>query len=164
MTTRVEATHPADWTLPTPAHLGLVARVRPFLRALFRFGVGLLFMQHGLQKIFGLLGGAGPDGGTVPLMSLMGLAGVLELVGGLLIAIGFLTRPVAFLLAGEMMYAFLMVHAPQGGWPVQNHGELPLLYALAFGYLLGDGAGPMSVDAAIERSRRHAHEPLPDRA
>jgi putative oxidoreductase len=138
--------------------MSVVQSVRPFLRALLRVGAGLLFMEHGFQKLFGMFGGAGPGGGTVPLMSQMGLAGVLELVGGVLLVIGLFTRPVAFLLAGEMLVAYFQAHAPHGGLPVQNHGELALLYLIVFAYLFGDGAGPMSADAAIEHSRHgHAH-------
>lgn len=157
MSTRVESPRAANWqwALPTPAHLGIVAAIRPFLRTMLRMGAGLLFMQHGLQKLFGLLGGM-PGGGTAPLNSLMGVAGVLELVGGGLIVLGLFTRPVAFLLVFEMLSAYAMAHLPQGGWPIQNGGELALLYALIFAFLFGDGAGPVSADAAIERSRRRA--------
>ncbi|HEY3067432.1 MAG TPA: DoxX family protein [Methylomirabilota bacterium] len=117
--------------------------------AIFRIAVALLFLQHGLQKTFGLLGGVrGQPGATAPLASLMG-AGMLELVGGFLLLVGFLTRPVAFVLAGEMVIAFFLAHFPRGGWPLQNGGELPLLYAAVFLFLAGNGAGPASVDAAL---------------
>ena len=109
--------------------------------ALLRIGAGLLFLQHGLQKIFGLLGGP-----TVPLASLLGVAGILELVGGVLLIVGLWTRPVAFVLMGEMLVAFLIAHLPRGGWPVQNGGELPLLYAVVFVFLATAGAGPASID------------------
>jgi putative oxidoreductase len=123
-------------------------------------GAGLLFIQHGLQKLFGLLGGfGGTPGDTAPLVSLMGLAGVLELVGGVLLVAGLFVRPVALILAVEMVIAYFYSHVPQGGFPIQNGGELALLYALAFGFLAARGAGPVSVDArrlhtAHERSRR----------
>ena len=116
--------------------------------AILRVGVGLLFLQHGLQKVFGMFGGQ-----AVPLGSLMGLAGLLELGGGLLLIAGFLTRPVGAVLAIEMLAAYFMAHQPQGGMPVQNGGELPLLFALTFVFLAGHGAGPLSVDAAIARAR-----------
>jgi putative oxidoreductase len=112
-----------------------------------RVGAGLLFMQHGVQKVFGLLGGK-----AVPLGSLMGVAGVLELVGGALLVLGLLARPVAFLLAGEMAVAYLMAHLPRGGWPVQNGGEPALLFALTFLFLVGHGAGPLSLDALWSRA------------
>jgi putative oxidoreductase len=83
----------------------------------------------------------------VTLVSQMGLAGVLETLGGLLLVLGLLTRPVAFVLAGEMLMAFLQVHLPRGGAPIQNGGELPLLFMLVFLFFVGHGAGPASIDA-----------------
>jgi putative oxidoreductase len=115
--------------------------------AILRIGTGLLFMQHGLQKIFGLLGGVPPSGYAVPLASELGLAGVLELGGGLLLIGGLATRPVAVLLLLEMIVAFSTVHMPLGGWPVQNGGEPALLYAIIFGFLALYGAGPASADS-----------------
>jgi putative oxidoreductase len=114
-----------------------------------RVGAGLLFMQHGAQKLFGVLGGFGGAGHTAPMMSRFGVAGVLELVGGALIAAGVLTRPVAAVLAVEMIIAFATAHFPRGGAPVENGGELALLYALIFVLLASVGAGPFSVDDAI---------------
>jgi putative oxidoreductase len=115
--------------------------------ALLRIGAGLLFMQHGLQKLFGLFGGLDGQGATVALASLMGIAGVMELVGGALLVAGLFVRPVAFLLAGEMIVAYFHSHFPQGGLPIQNGGEMALLYALVFAFLAARGAGPVSVDA-----------------
>jgi putative oxidoreductase len=139
------------------------ATAGPWLHALLRIGAGLLFMQHGAQKMFGLLGGFGAPGATAPLVSLMGLAGILEFFGGLLIVVGLLTRPVAVLLAGEMVVAFVMAHMPQGGFPVQNGGELPLLFALTFLFLFGAGAGPLSMDRAWagRRAGRQTSETAP---
>ncbi|MBW3552780.1 MAG: DoxX family protein [Gemmatimonadetes bacterium] len=130
-----------------------LTRAAPAMRAALRIGAGLLFMQHGAQKLLGWFGGFGPEGGTAPLISLMGLAGFLELVGGLMIVVGLLTRPVAVLLAIEMLAAFLIAHLPQGGVPMQNGGELPLLYALVWAYLAAAGPGPASVDQALDRRR-----------
>jgi putative oxidoreductase len=122
--------------------------------AILRMGAGLLFMQHGLQKLFGMMGGfGGTPGATADLMSLMGLAGVLEVFGGLLIVVGLLTRPVAIVLAIEMITAFFMAHAPQGGFPIENGGELALLYALVWLYFAAAGAGIASVDAGLRRRR-----------
>ena len=117
--------------------------------ALLRIGGGLLFLEHGLQKTFGLLGGFGAPGVAAPLASQFGAAGVLEVIGGTLLAIGLLTRPVAALLAIEMVTAYFIAHAGQGGWPLQNQGELALVYALIFAYFAGNGAGAFSVDEAI---------------
>jgi len=119
----------------------------PVTHATLRIGAGLLFMQHGVQKLFGFFGGVGPHGETVQLMSQFGLAGVLETFGGLLIVLGLLTRPVAMLLAVEMLVAYFQVHAPQGGMPIENHGELPLLFMLVWLFFAGNGAGPASLDA-----------------
>jgi putative oxidoreductase len=89
---------------------------------------------------------------TVELMSLFGLAGVLETFGGLLLLLGVFTRPVAFVLAGEMAVAYFMAHAPRGFWPILNRGELPVLFCFLFLYLAAIGAGPWSLDAARDRS------------
>lgn len=138
--------------LNTTAATGFVAAVAPWTHALLRVGAGLLYMQHGLQKLFGLFGGIGGSGGTVPLVSQMGLAGVLETFGGLLLVLGLLTRPVALLLACEMLVAFLQVHLPRGGAPIQNGGELPLLFMIVFLFLFGHGAGPASLDGRRHRA------------
>jgi putative oxidoreductase len=133
----------------TPA---TIASITPWTHALLRIGAGLLYMEHGLQKLFGMFGGmGGTPGATVPLISQMGLAGVLETFGGLLLVLGLLTRPVAFVLAGEMLVAFFQAHLPQGGAPIQNRGELPLLYMLVFLFLVGHGAGRASLDARSQR-------------
>jgi putative oxidoreductase len=136
--------------------ISLWSSLGPATHALLRIGAGLLFMQHGAQKLLGWLGGFGGEpGATAELFSLMGLAGVLELFGGLLIVLGLLTRPVALLVALEMVSAYFMAHQPRGGFPIQNGGELALLYALVFVFLLANGSGPVSLDRwwARQRSR-----------
>ena len=122
------------------------SRFAPATHAILRVGAGLLFMEHGLQKLFGMFGGMGGDGATAPLVSQMGLAGVLECFGGLLIVLGLFTRPVALVLALEMLAAFFTAHLPRGGFPVENGGELALLYALVFAFLAANGPGPYSLD------------------
>jgi putative oxidoreductase len=117
-------------------------------RTVFRVGFAILYMMHAMQKLFGLFGGR-----QVALGSLLSVAGVIELVGGALLLLGLWTRPVAGILLLEMLVAFVMVHAPRGGAPLQNGGELPLLYALAWLFFAGNGAGPVSVDAAMRRGR-----------
>ena len=131
---------------------GTLASLAPVTHAVLRIGAGLLFMQHGAQKLFGMFGGMGPNGGTVELMSQFGLAGVLEFFGGLLIVLGLLTRPVALVLALEMLVAYFQAHFPRGGAPIQNQGELPLLFMLVWLFFAGNGAGPASIDAARRRS------------
>ncbi len=102
-------------------------------------------MQHGARKLFGLLGADG----TVELFSLMGLAGVLEFFGGLLIVIGLFAGPVAAILALEMLVAYFMAHAPQGGFPIQNGGESALLFALIYAFFAAHGAGRWSIDKRL---------------
>lgn len=118
-----------------------------------RIAAGFLFWQHGAQKLMGWLGGfGGQPGQTADLVSLMGLAGALEFFGGILILLGLFTRPVAFLLSGQMAVAYFMSHAPRGFWPIQNGGELAALYAFVFLLLAVWGPGSFSLDAALGRS------------
>lgn len=128
---------------------------------LLRIFAGFCFAPHGAQKLFGWFGGMGPDGGTVQLFSLMGLAGVLEFFGGLAILIGILTRPIAFVLAGEMAVAYFMVHFRRGFWPIENGGELAVLYAFIFLYLAAVGAGKWSADAMLRKSEQGRIAGLP---
>jgi len=121
----------------------LLGRYSPYLYALLRIVAGFLFLQHGLQKLFGWLGAKG----AVELMSQMGLAGIIEVVGGALIAIGLFTSPVAFIASGEMAFAYFQAHAPRGMWPIMNGGELAALYCFIFLYFAAVGSGRWSVDA-----------------
>jgi putative oxidoreductase len=114
--------------------------------SMLRIVSGLLFMSHGIVKLFGFPAGAQP--GQVPLLGLMGFAGTLELFGGFLIMIGLLTRPVAFVLAGEMAVAYFMAHLPQSLFPVLNYGEPAILFCFIFLCLSATGAGSWSIDAA----------------
>ena len=122
-------------------------RIMQVTHVLLRLVAGLLFMHHGGQKLFGWFGGIGPTGASVPVMSQMGLAGVLEFGGGLAVMLGLLTRPVAFLLCGEMAVAYFTAHQPQGMWPIQNHGESAVLFAFIFLFLAGNGSGGFGLDA-----------------
>jgi putative oxidoreductase len=107
-----------------------LSNVHPWTYQLMRIGVGLLFAFHGAQKMLGLFGGT-----RMPLMSQMGLAGIIELVGGLLVAAGVAVTPVAFICAAEMVAAFVTAHLPRGIWPIQNGGELAALYFFTFLYI-----------------------------
>jgi putative oxidoreductase len=118
----------------------------PRLLAVLRIVTGLLFLEHGTAKLLGLPHVAMFDG--LQLLSLMGLAGVLELGGGLLIVLGLFTRPVAFILSGQMAVAYFMAHAPQGFLPLVNQGELAVLYCFVFLYLFIAGPGAFSIDSA----------------
>ena len=120
--------------------------------ALLRVFTGALFMQHGVQKLFGLLvDPARPWNGPPPMFSQFWFAGVLELFGGALIVLGLLTRPVAFLLSGEMAVAYFQAHFPRGFWPARNGGETVVLFCFVFLHLFAVGAGPFSVDALLGR-------------
>ncbi|MEO8837506.1 MAG: DoxX family protein [Herbaspirillum sp.] len=111
----------------------------PRLLGLLRVVAGLLFMQHGAMKLLGVMGG-----GQLP--PLMWLALVLELVGGALIVLGLFTRPVAFVLSGEMAFAYFMAHAPQGFLPIKNGGEGAVLYCFIFLFLAAAGSGVFALD------------------
>ncbi|HJR62783.1 MAG TPA: DoxX family protein [Gemmatimonadaceae bacterium] len=114
---------------------------------LLRIGAGLFFMMHGGQKLFGWFGGMGGQGGTAEVGSLMWVAGILEVVGGTLMILGLFARPVAFILAGEMVVAYFMSHLPRGLFPLENNGEPAALYALIWLYFAASGAGQLSLDA-----------------
>ena len=118
--------------------------------ALFRFFAGMLFIFHGTQKLFGFPG----DGSTATLMSLRGLAGVIEVVGGSMIAFGVLAAPAAFIASGTMAVAYFMRHAPQDFFPIVNRGELAVLYCFAFLHIAAVGSGRYSVDGLRKKTKR----------
>jgi putative oxidoreductase len=118
----------------------MLRRFEPYAYALLRIVAGLLFLFHGLQK-FGIMGG-----GMVPMFGKLGLAAIIETVGGALIMVGFFASPVALLASGEMAYAYFTAHQPKGTWPIQNGGELAALFAFLFLYISTRGAGMLSVD------------------
>ena len=118
----------------------------PQAYAVMRIVVGLLFFCHGLQKVFGLFGGV--NGAAAPLLSLLGIAGLIELVTGALIAVGFAAGTAAFIASGQMAVAYFAGHFPAGSWPIQNDGELAVLYCFVFLYMATRGSGIWSVDSA----------------
>ncbi len=124
-----------------------LAAWQPRVLSILRIVTAFLFMQHGAQKIFGF-----PAEQRYPfeLLSQSGVAGVLELFGGLLLLIGLFTRPVAFLLSGLMAFAYFLVHAPQDFWPLNNGGELAALFSFVFLYLWTAGGGAWSVDNLLK--------------
>lgn len=121
---------------------------------LLRVVAGLLIFQPGAMKMLGWFGGMPGGGGPPSLLSQIGVGGALELVGGLLIMLGLLTRPVAFVLSGEMAVAYWQFHFPQGAWPILNHGEPAVLLCFIFLYLAARGGGEWSLDTLLRR-RRH---------
>jgi putative oxidoreductase len=112
----------------------------------------LLFMAHGTAKLLGFpateMFATPPEVGT-----LIWIAGVLELVGGALLALGLFTRPVAFVLSGEMAFAYFLGHAPQAAFPVQNGGDAPILFCFVFLYIAAAGGGPWSLDSVLFKRR-----------
>ncbi|MET0397844.1 MAG: DoxX family protein [Longimicrobiaceae bacterium] len=121
--------------------------------SIFRIVAGVMFLSAGTMKIFGYPANPMPNMPPIELMSQMGIGGLMEVVGGLLIVLGLWTRPTAFILAGEMAVAYFQFHAPQAFWPTTNMGVPAVMYCFFFLYLVFAGAGPWSVDAAIARSR-----------
>lgn len=117
--------------------------------AILRIVTGLTFMAHGVIKLFGFPEGATP--GQQEIMSLMGLAGILETVGGALIIVGLFTRPTAFILSGMMAVAYFKAHFPQGPYPAVNGGDAAILFCFVFLYLVTSGPGAWSLDGAKKR-------------
>ena len=120
----------------------------PRMLSILRIMTALLFLEPGTQKLLGFP--PSPNPGPA-LFSLLGVQGVIEIVGGLLLALGLFTRPVAFILSGDMAVAYWMAHAPQSFFPVLNRGDAAILYCFVFLYLAFAGGGPWSLDAARER-------------
>lgn len=118
----------------------------PRLLSVLRFVVGFLFVWHGMQKLFNYPASAN---GAAELMSFMGFAGVLEVVGGLLIVLGLFTRPAAFILSGMMAVAYFTAHAPGGFLPLVNKGELAVIYSFVFLFLSVAGGGVWSLDSLL---------------
>jgi len=119
----------------------------PYLHSILRIVAAFVFMQFGTAKLFAFPGAIMPGGGTVPVASLLGLAGVLEALGGLFLLVGLFTRPVAFLLAGEMAVAYFIGHGSHGFWTVLNQGTPAVIYCFIWLYISAAGAGPWSLDA-----------------
>jgi len=132
----------------TPAH----TRYTEATYALMRFVLGALFLCHGVQKLFGAFGE--PAAGKPLMMA----GGVIELLAGLLIALGLMTRAAAFIASGEMAVAYLMSHAPKGLWPIANGGEKAVLYCFAFLFMAAYGGGAYSLDAVFRRAPVDARE------
>jgi len=129
----------------------LLEQWSPLALSVLRIVVGLLFLEHGTQKILDFP----PSPHGIPaLLSLQGVQGVIELVGGVLILIGLFTRPVAFILSGDMAAAYFMAHAPKDFYPMMNGGDAAILYCFVFLYLVFAGGGRWSIDEAVRGSTR----------
>ena len=136
-----------------PAKRGLMNRwlrkYSDFLYAVMRLMVGLLFACHGVQKVFGMLDGQSQVSNPVHL-----IAGIIEIVGGGLVAIGLWTSYAAFIASGEMAVAYFIAHAAKGFWPILNKGELAVLYCFVFLYIASRGSGALSVEAVVKKRKR----------
>ena len=133
----------------------------PCLLSALRIVAAFLFVQFGTAKLFAFPAAVLPGGGTAPLGSLPGVAGALEAFGGALLLVGLFTRPVAFLLSGEMAFAYFIGHAPRGFWPVLNQGHPAILFCFVWLYLSAAGAGPWSLDGMLRKRSRAAAAPPP---
>ena len=127
----------------------LLGRFSDYTYALLRMVAGFLFACHGAQKLFGVLGRED----AVELMSRLGLAGIIEVVGGSVIALGLFTSYAAFIASGEMALAYFLVHWPQGFWPLVNRGEPAVLFCVIFLFITSRGSGPWSLDRFIRGTR-----------
>jgi len=130
--------------------------IAQFVLSLLRVISAFTFVLHGLNLEFGMFGGLDQHGAAAAPFTLVWVGGILEFWGGLLLGLGLFTRPVAFLLSGQMAFAYFTVHAPKGFWPILNGGELAVLYCFLFLYFCCAGGGSLSIDAlrAQARSRR----------
>jgi putative oxidoreductase len=133
----------------------------PYLLSLLRIIAAFLFIQVGSAKVLGVPGAVMPGGGTAAITTQVGFAGLLEIVGGSLMLLGLFTRATAFVLSGEMAFAYFIGHAPMGFWPVLNQGTDAILYCFLWLYFSAAGAGPWSLDAVL--FDRHADVDLPGR-
>ena len=129
----------------------MLQELEPRVRSLLRIIAGFTFSLHGFQKLFGFFGGMGGSGATAAFGSLPWVAGVLETFGGVVLLAGLFTRPVAFILCGQMAVAYFRAHSPKGFWPIANGGELAVLYCFIFLYLAIAGGGPISLDRIVRK-------------
>ncbi|HTV38554.1 MAG TPA: DoxX family protein [Xanthobacteraceae bacterium] len=132
-------------SVTTPGFAAAFERWRPFVLSLLRIMAGLLFLEHGTAKLFGF-----PPHGAIPVYpNIEWFAGRIELIGGALVALGLYTRPIAFLLSGEMAIGYFADHAPRSFFPLLNGGESAILFCFVFFYLVFAGGGPLSLDKLI---------------
>ena len=142
--------------MTTPSLVSKWSGWGPQLRSVLRIVAALVFVQAGTVKLFAFPMGMPPNGGTAPFGSEAWIGGVLEVLGGALLVLGLFTRPVAFVLAGEMAVAYFQFHAPNGVWPIANGGMPAALYCFVWLYFSAAGGGAWSLDAAREGWRKRS--------
>jgi putative oxidoreductase len=130
--------------------MAFLDRFSPQLLSILRIVAALIFMEHGTAKLLGFPPSEMPQ---PEMMSLFWFGGVLEMAGGALLALGLFTRPVAFILSGEMAVAYWMVHAPQAFYPLQNQGDAAILYCFVFLYIAAAGPGPWALDGVLFKKK-----------
>jgi putative oxidoreductase len=137
-------------TVPAPVRAAALDRFQPYVLSMLRLIAGLLFLEHGMAKLFGF-----PPHGQMPgFMELEWFAGTIEFTGGALVALGLFTRAAAFIMSGEMAIGYFLDHAPRSFFPLINGGDAAILFCFLFLYFVFTGAGPLSFDALLWGRKR----------